>query len=293
MTSLSIPAARSAVESRYRRPGLFLLLATVSSWAFWIPAAFASAAGTAWAPLVSVLGIAGLVAPLGVVAWMVRDDRAVQRDIVRRLVTLRGVRPLWVVLSCLLVPASVVAATLISLPLGYSPDQLLLRGAVTFTTGVLPGWIVLVLAPMIEEIAWHSYGIDALRTKFSLFTGSLLFAGVWVLWHVPLAFIGGTSQEQTAGQGVLHALNFPVSAIPFVLLMNWIYVRSGRNIVVTILFHLAANLVTQVLATHPDTEVMATGVLLITTGVVVWRERRLFFARPVQLRTKSVRSTRS
>lgn len=70
--------------------------------------------------------------------------------------------------------------------------------------------------------------------------------------------------------------------IPFVLLMNWIYYRSGRNITVTVLFHLAANLITQILATHPDTEVMATGVLLVVTAVVLRRERALFFAPPVR-----------
>ncbi|MGB7447995.1 MAG: hypothetical protein WA892_02590 [Ornithinimicrobium sp.] len=68
--------------------------------------------------------------------------------------------------------------------------------------------------------------------------------------------------------------------IPFVLLMNWIYYHSGRNITLTVMFHLSANVISQVLATHPDTEVIATGVLLLVTATVVWRDRHLFFAPP-------------
>lgn len=268
-----------AVAGSYRSPWLFLTLATVTSWALWIPAAFVSELGDAWSPLVSVLGLAGLVAPLGVVVWITRDDAAARRDMLRRLVMLRGTHPVWLVLACVIMPAAIVIATCISLPFGYPVEQLWLRGAITFTAGAMPGWVVLALAPVLEEMAWHSYAVDALRSRLSIFTGSLVFGAIWMAWHIPLAFISGSSQEQTVEQGVLHALNFPISVIPFVLLMNWIYFRSGRSIPVTIAFHLSANLVTQVLATHPDTEVIATGVLLVVTVVVVWCERRLFFAR--------------
>lgn len=272
----------SPVEAGYRKPGLFLLLATLTSWACWIPAAFVST--EPWGgPVVAVLGMAGLIAPLGVVVWMTRRQPDLRRDIVRRLTSFRGVRPIWIVLACVIAPGAVVLATLISLPLGYPVDQLLLRGAITFTAGALPGWVVLIVAPVLEEAAWHAYGIDALRNRWSLFTGSVLFGVVWAVWHVPLSFISGTSQAQTADTGLLHALNFPISAIPFVILMNWVYVRSGRNILVTVLFHLAGNLVTQVLSTHPDTEVMATGIMVLASVLVVWFERDLFFAKPVRI----------
>ncbi|HHU44215.1 MAG TPA: CPBP family intramembrane metalloprotease, partial [Actinomycetales bacterium] len=136
---------------------------------------------------------------------------------------------------------------------------------------------MLILAPVDEELAWHSYGTDSLRSRFSLFTTSMIFAVVWALWHAPLALFAGSSQEQTVEQGLIHALNFPLSMLPFVLLMNWIYYRGDRNITLTILVHLGANLSTQVMSTHPDTEVMSTGVLLVLTTVILWRERALFF----------------
>lgn len=52
------------------------------------------------------------------------------------------------------------------------------------------------------------------------------------------------------------------------------------------------NLITQVLATDPDTEVMATGLLLVATAAVLWRERQLFFGGPVRPRACRVASGR-
>ncbi|MGB7447994.1 MAG: hypothetical protein WA892_02585 [Ornithinimicrobium sp.] len=168
----------SAGEVRYPRPGLFFLLATVIPWALWIPAAWASRQGPDGAVLVSVLGIAGLFAPLGVVGWMSRGEPELRRDMLHRL-GLGQVRPIWVLIACGLMPAGILVATAISLAFGYSPDQFLLRGGVTFAVGLIPGWVVLVLAPVVEELAWHSYGTDALRTRFTVFTTSMVFAVIW------------------------------------------------------------------------------------------------------------------
>ncbi len=288
------PLADAPAEplSRYARPGQFYFLATAVPWALWIPAAWASHQGTGWGWVVALLGVLGLAAPLGVVAWMTRDDAELRRDILARLVDVRQVRARCWLLACGLMPAAILVATALSVALGYPAEQFWLRGGTTFTAGLMPGWIVLVLAPVLEELAWHSYGTDSLRTRFSLFTASMVFAVIWAIWHLPLAFIAGSSQSQTAEQGWLHALNFPLSMIPFVLLMNWVYYRSGRNIAVTVLFHLSANLITQVLATDPDTEVMATGLLLVVTAAVLWRERQLFFGGPVRPRARRVASGR-
>lgn len=269
------------IQARYGHPWRFFFLATVIPWALWVPAAWLSHQGSGNGLIVTLLGIGGLLAPVGVTLWMARRDPVLLRDMVRRIDP-RQARAPWMLVAAAMMPVAILVATVISLAFGYSPDQFLLRGGVTFTAGLLPGWVVLVMAPVVEELAWHSYGTDALRTRFSIVGASLVFIPIWALWHVPLAFIAGSSQAETVEQGWLHTLNFPLSMIPFVLLMNWVYYRSGRNITVTIVFHLAANLITQVLATHPDTEVMATGVLLLTTGMVLWFERELLFARAIR-----------
>lgn len=266
------------LHSRYAHPWRFFLWATAIPWAVWGAAVWTSR-HPEYDLVTAALGIAGLAAPMGVVAWMTRGQPELRRDILRRL-DLRGVPWRWIAFSVLVIQAAVFVATAASVLLGYSPDQFGLRGAVTFSAGVLPGWVILVLAPVLEELAWHSYATDALHTRYTVFGLSMVFVVVWVLWHLPLAFIEGSSQQQTAEQGWLHTLNFPLSMIPFVLLMNWMYYRTGRNITLTVLFHLGANLSTQVFATHPDTEIIATAVLLVLTAAVLIRDRALFFAPP-------------
>lgn len=277
MTSTPETRASPVTHMSYDRPVTFFALATLIPWACWFVAAWA--ARNDQEMLGSVLGLVGLAAPLGVVAWMTRRAPELRVDIARRLRIGPG-QWRWVLLAAAAMPVAILISTAISLGFGYSPEQFLLRGGATFTAGLLPGWVVLVLAPILEEIAWHAYGTDALRTRFSVFWTSMIFIVFWALWHAPLTLIPGSSQQETAAQGWVHALNFPASMIAFVLLINWMYYRSGRNIPVTIVFHLGANLITQVLATHPDTEVMSTGLLLVVTALVLVHDRALFFTPP-------------
>src|SRR5699024_9210005 len=90
----------------------------------------------------------------------------------------------------------------------------------------------------LEELAWHSYGTDSLRRRFTLFTTSMIFAVFWAFWHFPLSFIKDYYQSNVAASGVLYSLNFIVSLIPFVILMNWLYFKTGRSIMVVIIFHI-------------------------------------------------------
>jgi hypothetical protein len=55
---------------------------------------------------------------------------------------------------------------------------------------------LLLLAPLIEELAWHTYGTDALRNKFNLFITSISFGIFWAVWHVPLSLIKDYQEYQ-------------------------------------------------------------------------------------------------
>ncbi len=272
----------SSVLGRYRHPILFFGLCIALPWALWFAAAVLShneALGANGVLAASILGMAGLASPIAVAAVFFLRDREILKDLIARFARVGSEGAPGAILSVLLMPVSILMAMAISLLFGQSPGQFAFRGP-SFSAGLYPAWTVLVLAPVLEELAWHSYGTDCLRSRMSLFTATILFGIYWVLWHVPLAFIKGYYQADLVASGAIYSLNYVVSIPVFMILMNWLYVRTGRSVLVTIVFHTMANLSGEMFATHPDSKVIQTGLLLVLAIIVVVKDRRLFFSRP-------------
>lgn len=271
------------VAYQYDRPVLFYVLATAIPWGCWFIAAYLSNLADQ-TPLVLratlVLSVGGLVAPIVVAAALIWAKPDLRADVRSRL-GWPG-QASWIYLACslLLLPVSLLLAQAISLLFGYDAGQFELREGYTFSAGLMPVWVTLLGAAIVEELAWHSYGTDTLIRRMSVFTASMIFTVIWVLWHLPLSFIAGYYHNEVVESGLLHTLNFPASMVAFVLLMNWLYFRCGRSILVPIVFHISANFSAEMFLTHPDSKIIQTGLLLVLSAVVVVRERSLFFRKP-------------
>lgn len=173
--------------------------------------------------------------------------------------------------------ASILLAQAISLFFGYSPTQFIITGHYSFSSGVFPVWFLLIVAPIIEELAWHSYGTDCLRNRYNLFKTSLIFGAFWGVWHVPLSFIKDYYQSNVIETGWIYGLNFLISIFPYVIIMNWLYYKTNRNILVAIIFHITAGFFNEIFATHPDSKIIQTGLLLIVATFIVLKEKEFFF----------------
>jgi membrane protease YdiL (CAAX protease family) len=267
----------------YRHVGSFYLGATAIPWALWLLAGWNShrPAGQAWAPwTLVVLGMAGLAAPMVLAGFLIWSDPLLRRDVWGRLFRWPQGSGKYVVLAFGLMPASILLAQALSLLLGHSATQFRFAEHPSFSAGVVPVWVILVLAPILEELGWHSYGTDALLRRWPMFTASIGFAAYWAVWHLPLASIHGYYHSNVMLSGWMYSLNFALSVFPFVLLMNWLYLRTGRNVCVAAIFHVTAGAFNEVFQTHPDSKVIQTGLLMLLTCVVLWRERDLFFRKP-------------
>ncbi|MCB1307304.1 MAG: hypothetical protein KDK30_03950 [Leptospiraceae bacterium] len=78
-------------------------------------------------------------------------------------------------------------------------------------------------------------------------------------------------------EGPLYVLNFVFSLFVFVILMNWLYYKTGRNILISVIFHLSVNINNEIFATHPDSKFIRTFLLLIDSVYVLIRDRDMFF----------------
>src|SRR5690625_7729216 len=114
----------------------------------------------------------------------------------------------------------------------------------------------------------------------NVFAASMLFTFIWFLWHIPLAFIDGYYHNEVVESGLLHTLNFPASMIAFVVLMNWLYFRSGRSILIPMIFHISATFSAEMFLTHPDSKIIQTVLLLIVCVFFFVKAGTLFLTSP-------------
>lgn len=266
--------------SRYRRAPTFYALSTVVPWTFWFVAGYISHRtpyGDQQLQVASVLGLFGLMSPMFVSLWLIARDPELRSDVSGRLFNFASVKPVYLFVACFLMLASILLAQAVSLLFGYSSSQFVITGHFTFSSGIFPVWFLLLIAPIIEELAWHGYGTDCLRSRMNLFNASVLFGVFWGIWHVPLATIRDYYQSNLVETGWIYSVNFLVSIVPFVLLMNWLYYKTRRNILVPIVFHITAVYFNEIFATHPDSKIIQTLLLSILATVIVWRERDFFF----------------
>ena len=270
------------IVEKYRRPVLFYGMSTIISWVFWFVAAYVSHITPTknwYISIASVLGFIGLTSPMIVAFSIIFKAPDLRSDLYKRFFNFNSIKPVYLFLACFLMLASILLAQAISLLFGYSSSQFIVSGHFSFSSGIFPVWFMLLIAPVIEELAWHTYGTDCLRSRFNLFNTSLIFAVFWALWHLPLSFIKDYYQSNLVDSGLIHAINFPISLIPFVLLMNWLYYKTERNILVVIIFHTTAGYFNEIFSTHPDSKVIQTMLLTVLAVFVVTKERDFFFKR--------------
>ena len=272
------------IISKYKRPVFFYTLSTIIPWTFWFTAGFVSNI-TPYSDqnlrIASILGLVGLFGPVGITFWLASKDSDLRKDIIGRLFNFKSFKPIYLIISCILMLTSILAAQAISLLFGYSASQFKITGHFSFTSGIFPVWFMLILAPIIEELAWHSYGTDCLRNRMNLFKTSILFGVFWAIWHVPLSTIRDYYQSNLVQTGWIYGVNFLVSVVPFVLLMNWLYYKTNRNIVVPIIFHISAVYFNEIFATHPDSKIIQTILLIILATIIIIKEKDFFFKREI------------
>ncbi|MGI6369537.1 MAG: CPBP family intramembrane glutamic endopeptidase [Candidatus Kapaibacterium sp.] len=268
------------IIKKYNRPIFFFGLSLLIPWVLWFTVAYIShlpEQSSSLTIIQALLAILGLLAPTFVAAYLFLSDKELLNDLKKRCISQKGFNPIYTFLAFTLIFISIVMAQLISLLFGHGIDQFYISGSPSFTSSLLSPWFILLFAPAVEELAWHSYGTDALRQRFNLFTTSIIFALYWAFWHLPLSFIDGYYHSNVVEEGLLYSLNYVFSLFVLIILMNWLYYKTNRNIFITIVFHCSANVSNEIFATHPDSKVIQTILLLIFTIVVLIKEKEMFF----------------
>ena len=134
---------------------------------------------------------------------------------------------------------------------------------------------IIPIAALLEEIGWRGFALRRLLDRSSPFTATLMIGLPWALLHFALFLLFEPNVSPVAEGLVVLVFAFP---------LTWIFIRSGRNVLVATVLHSALNAFGLVSANIPPAEVLwyvfASGCLVVAVLIVI--DRRLWFARPVE-----------
>lgn len=262
--------------NRYKyRPFRFYVTAFAATWAFWSLAVFIDKE-----PLRTLAMFLGLLSPAAVAVVTVcsSGSKELKSDFKRKLLGFYKLKPAQLLTAILSFSAIVAVSILVSALFGGSLGQFAFTDDFSFTgTGIASAMLTILLASVIEEIGWRGYGEDSVAQYMSWFWESIVFGAVWALWHLPLFWIPGTYHYGVKLLGLGYMLNFFISVVPFGFLTTWVYVKNGRSMLASIIFHLFVNSMQERIAMTPETKCVETLVVTAAAVIVVLCNREMFF----------------
>ena len=211
---------------------MFFTLTFAWSWACWLLAPVVEAdLSFASSALFFLGGFGPSLAAFTVVA--VTSGRPGLRTWLKRCLQVPGNWG-WMTLAVLSPLAVLTIAAAIHLTLGGSVPPSPAAGHVALVLANF-GLVLVVGGPLGEEFGWRGYALPAMQERLGWRASSLLLGGIWGLWHLPLFFLPGSSQNQ----GLLGA--FFVLVVATSVFYTWLFDRSAGSVIPVLLLHSASN----------------------------------------------------
>jgi membrane protease YdiL (CAAX protease family) len=210
--------------STRRQITVFLVLAAVLSWWPW-PLTLLNPASTPLVPVGPSIG--------AVVVTAVACGRRGVAALLRQLVRWR-VHPGWYAVALVGPVGMIGVPVLVNLALGAPVE------APSF-----PGWAMLPILFAVrtlvggalgEELGWRGFLLPRLLPRFGPLVASLLIAPVWFVFHLPVLLAGPATAQRPP-------LLFFAWIVPLSVLLTWLYLRTGRSVLLVTLFHGAVDTV--------------------------------------------------
>lgn len=183
--------------------------------------------------LASGLPLSALMAgaPLTAAAWLTyrRAGAAGLRGLLRRCISVQEMPPAWYLVALLLNPAIALAVygLLRARGVPLPPFRASPRDALALA-------VVFVLAAIAEEAGWSGYALDPLIARWGRLRAGLLLGAIWAAWHLIPYQQAGRSRGWIAWQSL--------KTVASRVLLVWLYTRTKRSVLATVLFHASDNL---------------------------------------------------
>lgn len=222
-------------------PVKFFGLTFLLSWLIWIPLDLAH---FNLGPFQISEGVSNLVRLFGVLmpavsalVWARRAGKGAARQLLGRLADWRA-GWFWWLAAGIFQPLLLIAA-------GVSYNWLKGATEVAFipwggAAALVVNIIMLLIAVLGEEIGWRGVALPALLKRYPAWQASLGLGLLWAIWHVPFWLLLDTFDQFGWGYiGMSILFLFPLTVY-----ITWFYNHSQFNLVLSVLFHLTFNIVT-------------------------------------------------
>lgn len=268
-----------AEKSKSRREVILFFTVTITlTWLLWIVALLIKSRRL-FLPLPFDFFLkAGSFVPsvVGLIFAYILGGRNEVRLLLRALLSIH-VRPGWLLFALFVVPGvSAVSCLIYSLSGGNLPQP-------QFELWFIPVafvYILIIMGPLGEEAGWRGFALKRMLCDSSPMKAAVLLGIVWALWHLPLFFISGTTQNALTINGLLPALlGYLLYTVMISVLITLLYVKSNGSVLGSILLHTMGNLSLGIvpLILSKSGGVVLLAVLGVTSLYFIYRYRKTMF----------------
>lgn len=194
---------------------------------------------------------------------------AVSRSAALNSILAWRVKPRWWLVALFLPAALLTISLAIALPAG---EEVSWPRPAALGTAAWAGYLLrsilftLFVVGIGEETGWRGWMLPELLKRYSALRSSIVVGVVWGLWHFPLYVIGAYPGDPS------NVLEYLVIGPLLAILFTWLWCRSGGNLLLAIVLHMAINNSPRVLpATGPFTILLIAVIAVVVFTDKMWR----------------------
>lgn len=257
---------------------LFFITAVFFAWLLWVPAFLIQNRGVSIGLSYDLIVTLGTFAPFaaGFLFAYIFGGKAEVFSLLKSLLKIK-IGGKWLLFIFLVLPVVAGVSCLVYyLFMKDLPD-------VQFPAWFIPiafVYILFFMGPLGEEAGWRGFALKRMLKILSPFKAAVLIGVCWSLWHLPLFFIKGTTQNALVSFGSLGAiLGYTLYTVMISVLITLVYIMSNGSVFAAMLLHTAGNLSLGVvpLIFSKTGAVIELIVLCAAVTAVTYKYRRVMF----------------
>jgi membrane protease YdiL (CAAX protease family) len=198
-----------------------------------------------------------------------------RREFWSRVFSLRRVKPIWWIVTLIVVPAAMLLGVWVNALLGGTSPQMDYVNLLKAQPAEIPIFIIMMMigGPLAEELGWRGILLDAFQRKWSAAVSTLVLFLVWWAWHLPMFFLPGTTQYDWGLFGSMFWL-FAMNVFLLTILMTLAHNANQRSVLAAILIHFSYNVTLSLLVPYSvqTFAFMTTFLAALVVGILVFQK---------------------